>query len=691
MLVCVVVTVVLIALGVAADGSDRVASLPGHPGDLHYPQFAGTTTIDDATDSHLFYWYVQGDYYEEERFSTVLWLNGGPGCSSLTGLLQELGPYRLTYDGHASYPYVLEDNPYSWSTAANLLFIDQPVGTGYSALGDPEGLAQDEDQVAEQLYTAVCKFFGSLHREFQPMSTAPFFVAGESYAGKYLTKFATRILQGGQYRTSSGAMADCVNLHLSGVMLGDALVDPYWQRTAYPAQAHANSLIDATQRAQADSIALHCQSQLLQGYSSYVDDHHPCDDIRAFILEASGPISPYDLRSWEDPYNRTLAHDYLNTAEVRAALHANVAGLKHEYTPCNATVHDALRDDIYISQKHLVPNLLSEGIKMLFYNGQFDLQDGPLGTERWLASMEWAGRDAFAAASRLQWTVEGQVAGYVRKSLGLSFVVVNGAGHFLPRNQPEAALAMFRAFVRGQDLAEDPGHTAVNALCAYLDGCGEAEDRGSCVSGRCQCNTGYAGQQCSFSVLPLSLCGADTSVTATLPPLAWAFYTLELQGAHNLPLAASMTVLAEGGEVTQDEFSLYVQYGTFPSQEQFLYSARAISGDNSPHTLQITLHKWEEQWVIGIFHESASSAAGFQLNYSIECGDDATESSVVVYETETLPPTNSASLVAVVIVLSIMVLLLVALSLALGYVLVRHVLAQRAEESAEGYWKHNDL
>ena len=152
-----------------------------------------------------------------------------------------------------------------------------------------------------------------------------------------------------------------------------------------------------------------------------------------------------------------------------------------------------------------------------------------------------------------------------------------------------------------------------------------------------------------------------------------------------------MTVLAEGGEATQDEFSLYVQYGDFPSQEQFLYSARAISGDDSPHTLQITLHKWEELWVIGIFHESAASAAGFQLNYSIECGDEDSESTVVVTDEETTPPTNSAALIGVVIVLSFMVLFLVALSLALGYVLVRHVLAQRAEESAEGYWKHNEL
>jgi carboxypeptidase D len=81
--------------------------------------------VDPEHNGHLFFWHFQNRHIAN-RQRTVIWLNGGPGCSSMDGALMEIGPYRLKDD------HTLEYNNGSWDEFANLLFVDQPVGTGYS-------------------------------------------------------------------------------------------------------------------------------------------------------------------------------------------------------------------------------------------------------------------------------------------------------------------------------------------------------------------------------------------------------------------------------------------------------------------------------------------------------------------------------------------------------------------------------
>ncbi len=80
--------------------------------------------VDSKNNGHLFYWYFEAET-KPETAPLLIWLNGGPGCSSMDGLFLELGPFRVVNDKGA-----VETNPYSWHKVANMLFIDQPVGTG---------------------------------------------------------------------------------------------------------------------------------------------------------------------------------------------------------------------------------------------------------------------------------------------------------------------------------------------------------------------------------------------------------------------------------------------------------------------------------------------------------------------------------------------------------------------------------
>lgn len=81
--------------------------------------------VDPENNGHLFFWHFQNRHIAN-RQRTIIWLNGGPGCSSMDGALMEIGPYRLKDD------HTLEYNNGSWDEFAHLLFVDQPVGTGFS-------------------------------------------------------------------------------------------------------------------------------------------------------------------------------------------------------------------------------------------------------------------------------------------------------------------------------------------------------------------------------------------------------------------------------------------------------------------------------------------------------------------------------------------------------------------------------
>jgi carboxypeptidase D len=107
--------------------------------------------VDPATNGNLFFWHFQNQHIAN-RQRTVIWLNGGPGCSSMDGALMEVGPYRLKDD------QTLEPNKGSWDEFANLLFVDQPVGTGFS-YANTDSYLHDLDEMSAHFMIFLEKFF----------------------------------------------------------------------------------------------------------------------------------------------------------------------------------------------------------------------------------------------------------------------------------------------------------------------------------------------------------------------------------------------------------------------------------------------------------------------------------------------------------------------------------------------------
>jgi len=187
--------------------------------------YAGYLTVDEKCDSNLFFWYFPSQN-NPLKDPVSVWLQGGPGSTSFFGLLTENGPYNLNLDGS------LELRKYSWNRNSSVIYIDNPVGTGYSYTTN-KCYAKNQTIVGQNLLTGLEQFF----QIFPEISQNPFYLTGESYAGKYVPAAAYAIL------TSNSS------INLQGVMIGNGLVDPRNQQN-YSSYAYQLGLVDANQRDQ---------------------------------------------------------------------------------------------------------------------------------------------------------------------------------------------------------------------------------------------------------------------------------------------------------------------------------------------------------------------------------------------------------------------------------------------------------
>lgn len=194
-----------------AFSSDEIKQLPGLNVTVSFKQYSGY--LDATKGRHLFYWLVESEHNSSSA-PLVLWLNGGPGCSSLEGFFTEHGPFRVTADGEN-----LEQDPFSWNKIANVLYIEAPINVGFSYnsshLAD-EDLYNDE-ATTDANYYALLSFF----KKFPSLKRNQLYLTGESYSGVYIPLLTRRILANkqqtainlqGKFKWESGECGDRCNL-----------------------------------------------------------------------------------------------------------------------------------------------------------------------------------------------------------------------------------------------------------------------------------------------------------------------------------------------------------------------------------------------------------------------------------------------------------------------------------------------
>lgn len=431
--------------------ADRVVSLPGAPPleDVHY---AGHVTVDASAGNKLFYWFIESSRVGHGKEAPhdvplVIWLNGGPGASSLTGLLVEgIGPLLLQPDGET-----LEPMESSWHHLAHVIAWEQPVGTGFATTATGSYVT-DMTQMATQLLEGMRQFY-LLHPEYR---TSPVFVTGESFAGKYIPHFCAHV-HGLNKRAA--ALGEEWPLPLAGLAVGNGVLKPLLQFGLIPQVAEALGYTDAATRAAAASSLATCKQRLraiaeapaaARTPAAWKFAYDPCQNVESNIYGDAVPFV-YDVREPTDKFGAVTDYmtKYLNQPEVRAALHVGETVWQQADggQPGNLVSDNLWRDQIDDLPEGML-GLLFDHYRVLFYAGQYDgSMCNQLGVSRTIDTVRWAGSATYANSSVCTWKVGGVPAGVLRAAGRFGFLVVLNSGHLVPMNQPVHASEMIRYLI----------------------------------------------------------------------------------------------------------------------------------------------------------------------------------------------------------------------------------------------------
>ncbi|KAL1548176.1 serine carboxypeptidase-like 50 [Salvia divinorum] len=392
------------------------------------PTKSGYLTVNSTTGSAIFYTYYESQSPPKNtpisQTPILIWLQGGPGCSSMLANYFELGPWLVNQE------VKLESNPNSWNKQFGLLFLDNPIGTGFSIAATPDEIPRDQNSVASHLFVALKKFI-SLDKSFK---TRPIYLTGESYAGKYLPALGYYILK----KNAISSYGERINV--AGIAIGNGLTDPEIQVQDHAITAFHLGLINEKQKAHLEKLQLKTVAFIKRRKWSDASDTRA--DVLDTLTNMSGLATLYDVRKLA-PYPNNVVVSFLNDAEVKRALH--VPG-DITFAKCSSVVADAMHEDIMKSVRPMVEWLVTR-TRVLLYQGQTDLRDGPTSTSSWVREMRWEGIEGFLGAEREVWRVGGLLAGYVQRWERFSNAVVLNAGHLVPTDQPLNSQIMIQDWV----------------------------------------------------------------------------------------------------------------------------------------------------------------------------------------------------------------------------------------------------
>ncbi|XP_037020508.2 lysosomal protective protein isoform X1 [Artibeus jamaicensis] len=459
--------------GEAAPDQDEIQCLPGLAKQPSFRQYSGYLKGSDS--KHLHYWFVESQN-DPKSSPVVLWLNGGPGCSSLDGFLTEHGPFLIQPDG-----VTLEYNPYSWNLIANVLYLESPAGVGFSYSND-KLYATNDTEVAQSNFEALQDFF----RLFPEYKNNELFLTGESYAGIYIPTLAVLVMQD-------------PSMNLQGLAVGNGLSSYEQNDNSLVYFAYYHGLLGNRLWS---SLQTHCCSQnkcnfydnkdpecvtSLQEVARIVGSsglniynlYAPCaGGVPGHVRYEKDTVVIHDLgniftrlplkRVWHqallrsgvrahmDPpcTNTTATSTYLNNPLVRKALH--IPEQLPAWVMCNFLVNLQYRRLYQSMHSQYLKLLAPQKYRILLYNGDVDMACNFMGDEWFVDSLNqkaaMSPRVGQMEVQRRPWLVDyrdsgEQIAGFVKEFSRIAFLTIKGAGHMVPTDMPQAAFTMFSRFL----------------------------------------------------------------------------------------------------------------------------------------------------------------------------------------------------------------------------------------------------
>ncbi|CAI0394710.1 unnamed protein product, partial [Linum tenue] len=379
-----------------------------------FAQYSGYVTVNEKAGRALFYWFFEA-VEDPESKPLILWLNGGPGCSSIAyGLAEEIGPFHVKPDGASLYL-----NPYSWNQAANILFLDSPAGVGYSYSNTSSDMVTSGDKrTAEDSLEFLINWF----ERFPEYKGRDFYITGESYAGHYVPQLSQAVVWHNKATKSQ-------TINLKGYMVGNALTDDYHDHLGVFQFLWAAGMIsDQTYKQLNDA----CDSV------SFIHSSHACNRYLDIADQEVGHIDPYS--AFTPPCTPNISQSNQLLKRRRVSTHIE------RYDPCtekHSTAYFNLRE---VQEALHVPAELAPS-KWETCNGDTDTVIPVTSTRYTIDALKLQTVKPWRA-----WYDDGEVGGWTQEYNGLTFVAVRGAGHEVPLHRPKLALTLAKSFLAGSSM-----------------------------------------------------------------------------------------------------------------------------------------------------------------------------------------------------------------------------------------------
>jgi carboxypeptidase C (cathepsin A) len=431
----------------------EIHDLPGKPKSPEFRQFSGYMSVNHAGDERMFYWFVEAQDKPETK-PLVLWTNGGPGCSGLSGFLTEHGPYRADAKGS------LELNPYAWNTLANIVYIESPAGVGFSET--PNGTIYGDHATAVQ----NANFIDGFLEMYADYKEHDLYLTSESYGGHYMPTLATELVRRGLPTFKGFAVGN----PLTNMPFRDYGQYGTWaDHQLIPAPMLDDYLAKGCRK---DDSSAACQA-VLESMDGLTGDLNPyaldfplCQNggalttkdtpfrlgQREALMASLRRVHPQrKLLGGYFPKNYDMCADnqasaYLNRADVKRAIHANH---NTQWAECAMAINQGWNQtDILRPMMPLYQSLVasSKKLNILVYSGDDDSVCATLGSQQWIWGLGLKEIQPWAP----WYTAAHQVGGYHVEFEGFQFTTVHGAGHMVPQTRPQQALTVFQHFLNGK-------------------------------------------------------------------------------------------------------------------------------------------------------------------------------------------------------------------------------------------------
>ncbi|KAG7945026.1 hypothetical protein I3843_15G132300 [Carya illinoinensis] len=443
----------LLLLGVSATASAGsntskiITALPGYSGKLPFKLETGYIGVGDNEEVQLFYSFVESQR-SPLRDPLLFWIPPGPGCSGFKALLYETGPLKFRIGNYNGSLPTLEDNPWAWTQGLNIIYMDAPVGTGFSYSQSSEGYIMDDYKHVQQSYEFIQKWL-NLHPQFLENQL---YVGGDSYSGTPIPMIVQKIVN-----DNEAGVVPMINL--KGYVLGNPVTDSFTDSNSKIPYAHRLALISdqlyQSAKESCNGNFVHVNSSNYQCSSDIdaidellkdVNDVHilepvcsnaipkpntDMESVRRYLSENSNPAF------WCRSYNHMLSVIWANNKGVQQALGVR-NGTKTSWQGCNTTL--AYTEDV-TSVVGYHRNLTNADLRLLIYSGDHDMSIPNIGTQEWIKSLGLSTDESWRV-----WSLDGQTAGYTEKlisdSFTLTFVTVKGAGHLAAEYKVKECAAM---------------------------------------------------------------------------------------------------------------------------------------------------------------------------------------------------------------------------------------------------------